>query len=841
MKKISNSVACIILLLALSHYSFGQPPCQNGPDGLIYIQGGTGIQNYDPSLPISATNPVTNTIPNGGGGLAVANNLNGPGPSPTFYAVVGGNWIYWDGTAWVNTGHSAGGTAAVNPGGGGNYIYNLIGASGQVYQYDGTGNSTLLLTVPGFQGGGPYDLVGDCDGGFYILKTNATSTPGPFLRKYNSSGVLVQSWNATGTSNSAGGGFAIVGNTVYYHNTGGFRSAPLTSGPTLNFTPNAATIPNPSDMACCPVCVATDTFYYCNNAPPINLMTTNIGTITWSVLSGTANITPNGQMATAVPTSPYATIIASSNQNALVDTYVLVLPDPNVSAGADDTIVGCDPFTTTLAGSMTPVAGINYTISWAPGGNITAGGTTLTPTVSQSVSTDYIVTVSTDATQGGCQYYDTVTMAVDNYTPLANFNFERRLGCINDTVIFTNTSVTNPNGSPTYFWTFGDGNFSSVQSPTHVYGFQNNYAVRLEVTDNGCVDDNIINVDIRHPLEADFAVTNTGPASDDSVCLGGSFIFSPTTTPIAGTANMTYDWDFGDGTVRLNAGAAQQVYQYPNPGTYLVTFTLTDTLGCVDTAQHTVYVDIPAYIELSAQPTDICVGQTVFFKDSSSPNTINLVYDFDDGNILNGLHNPAHVYEQAGVYNVNLLGQYLVCPNADTTITITVSDYPLVNLGEDVDLCPGVDTAVIISDINNPSQIMTWSTGAVASSISVGLNETGRYWATATNNACATTDSIWVKRDCYLNIPNSFSPNNDGRNDYFIPRQLLSAGVVAFDMKIMNRWGEVIFSTNSINGRGWDGKYGGKDQPVGVYVYMIQAKWKNGFTNQFNGNMTLLR
>ena len=195
----SFQVPIILAFILISCSAIAQPPCQNGPDGLIYIQGGT-IQNYNPALPISATNPVLNTIPNFGGGLAVANNLNGPGPSPTFYTASGGNWFYWNGAAWTNTGHSAGGPGAVNSGGGGNFIYNLIGASGQVWQYDGTGPSTLLVTVPGFTGGGPYDLVGDCDGGFYILRTLNTGTPAPFLRKYRSTGALVQSWTATGTS-----------------------------------------------------------------------------------------------------------------------------------------------------------------------------------------------------------------------------------------------------------------------------------------------------------------------------------------------------------------------------------------------------------------------------------------------------------------------------------------------------------------------------------------------------------------------------------------------------------------------------------------------------------------
>src|SRR5690606_30504954 len=113
------------------------------------------------------TNPFLNTINCPGSGLAVSDYL-GPGPTyKTFYTVVGNVYWYYDGTAWVSSGHTAG---AVNPGAGGGYIYSLIGGTGEVYKYDGTGNASLLTTVTGFASGGPFDLVADKDGNWYILK-----------------------------------------------------------------------------------------------------------------------------------------------------------------------------------------------------------------------------------------------------------------------------------------------------------------------------------------------------------------------------------------------------------------------------------------------------------------------------------------------------------------------------------------------------------------------------------------------------------------------------------------------------------------------------------------------
>ena len=98
-----------------------------------------------------------------------------------------------------------------------------------------------------------------------------------------------------------------------------------------------------------------------------------------------------------------------------------------------------------------------------------------------------------------------------------------------------------------------------------------------------------------------------------------------------------------------------------------------------------------------------------------------------------------------------------------------------------------------------------------------------------------------MKRDCYLNIPNSFSPNADGLNDNFLPRDILSSGLASFNMNIYNRWGERIFTTSNINGSGWDGKFGGKNQPIGTYVYQIDVVYNNKERKSYTGNVTLLR
>ncbi|MEZ4850220.1 MAG: gliding motility-associated C-terminal domain-containing protein [Bacteroidia bacterium] len=96
--------------------------------------------------------------------------------------------------------------------------------------------------------------------------------------------------------------------------------------------------------------------------------------------------------------------------------------------------------------------------------------------------------------------------------------------------------------------------------------------------------------------------------------------------------------------------------------------------------------------------------------------------------------------------------------------------------------------------------------------------------------------------DCYvfdprIFIPNAFTPNNDGHNDLFI----INGGFFqSFQMDIFNRWGELIFSTQSIENP-WDGTYKGRPAPEGVYVFRMQAVDADGRLTQRAGSVTVLR
>jgi len=100
---------------------------------------------------------------------------------------------------------------------------------------------------------------------------------------------------------------------------------------------------------------------------------------------------------------------------------------------------------------------------------------------------------------------------------------------------------------------------------------------------------------------------------------------------------------------------------------------------------------------------------------------------------------------------------------------------------------------------------------------------------------CINSSQVAVKILPNPNIPNAFSPNGDGLNDYW-GIQYLSL-YPKCDVRIFDRFGQLIFHSIGYN-KPWDGTYQGKQLPIGVYCYIIDTKRQK---NLFTGIVTLIR
>ena len=474
----------------------------------------------------------------------------------------------------------------------------------------------------------------------------------------------------------------------------------------------------------------------------------------------------------------------------------------------------------------TPVGGFQYTWTGSSGASYP---NQTSPSV--AVDTGFNSFIATTIDYNGCYLRDSVVV-MGFEAPHAQFSYNVSPGCQGDTVFLTNESST----ANHYLWEFGLANLNDTSENTRfIYPDAGAYPVTLIAQNDHCTDSVMSLVHVGHPMSAGFLV------SSDTICQGTEVTFTNQSTMTAvGMQGGTYRWSFGNGDT---SSVLNPSYTYNNTGTYPVSLVINDSIPCYDTATHLIVVDSVSGLSVSVSDTPICKGDKIQFNAVYSDNGITYArWNFGDGpDSVLGVNPVSHAYDRAGIYTVSLYNHYRVCPDTGLSFTVRVREVPVISLGADTSLCLDGDPIVMKDNVNaaNPAATWLWNTGDTTSSIVV--THPGDYWAKVTIDYCSTTDEITVSKDCYMDIPNSFTPNDDGSNDYFFPRQKFASGVVGFRMSVFNRWGQEVFETTNANGRGWDGRFNSKDQPVGVYIYMIDVVYKNGRTESYKGNVTLLR
>ncbi|MEZ5024773.1 MAG: gliding motility-associated C-terminal domain-containing protein, partial [Chitinophagales bacterium] len=347
------------------------------------------------------------------------------------------------------------------------------------------------------------------------------------------------------------------------------------------------------------------------------------------------------------------------------------------------------------------------------------------------------------------------------------------------------------------------------------------------------------------------------------LCPGGGTI-----TLAADEGFETYEWSFGNDIID---GATSNVIAIDQEGTYYVT--VTDENGCsgtdsieaafdtYETSIDTVYVDV-----IEATGTTICLDDEWEFPGDIANVAIcrqpsEVTFDFDiDGHTL--CINFDRRNEEVGTDTLCIIvSDNSVCGYSDTAIIIinlTDTDEPPVAVEECVEVFENEDITIeVLSNDIDPDGDELYVSNIVSDPAhgyvtiegdgsSVTYTPNSDYCGTDTfyyevcdvnNNGCDTTFvCIDVLCDCF--IPDGFSPNNDGINDYFVIECLdqIDNGI----LRIYNRWGTEIYNNPNYK-NDWDGVYKGKPLPEGTYYFTITFTDHNGNTFDGAGDLTILR
>jgi gliding motility-associated-like protein len=224
--------------------------------------------------------------------------------------------------------------------------------------------------------------------------------------------------------------------------------------------------------------------------------------------------------------------------------------------------------------------------------------------------------------------------------------------------------------------------------------------------------------------------------------------------------------------------------------------------------------------------TTLCQGETITL-DATTPNAAYLWQDSSS--------NPTFNVTEQGTYWVQVTVNN--CSSTDT-INVGYNLLPTIDLGNDTSLCQG---ETLTLNATTPNATYLWQDNSSNSTFNV--TQQGTYWVQATVNCGTNSDTIIIELencDCYLYIPNAFTPNSDNINDNFSP--LSNCDFSEYTLMIFNRWGEKIFETNT-HEDSWNGTYRGKISQIGVYVYLViyRFKGKDMTKRKKYGNVTLVR
>lgn len=323
------------------------------------------------------------------------------------------------------------------------------------------------------------------------------------------------------------------------------------------------------------------------------------------------------------------------------------------------------------------------------------------------------------------------------------------------------------------------------------------------------------------------AVSIAGPSLE--ACIGVPTHF--TATPVDGGKMPAYQW-------RVNGAPAGQdsagLTVVSPPGGLVVNCTMTSdavcVLGPVVVSNTLTLPPVPVPVQsvgIDASATAICKDSLVRFvaKPVNSGSAPAIQWQVNWLNVGSGDAYSTSGLNDGDMVNCIMTGS-LVCSqptSADAAIRMTVYPLPAVELDSVVVIVSG-STVRLRPTVTGNIRDFFWTpvTGIDAPSAaepvaSPSVTTTYRLYV-VTDDGCHAEASERVEVYYPLQMPEAFTPNGDGRNDVF--RVPAAAPVTIRSLAVFNRHGERVFYTTDV-GKGWDGRFGGTDQPPGTYVWEL--------------------
>jgi len=343
-------------------------------------------------------------------------------------------------------------------------------------------------------------------------------------------------------------------------------------------------------------------------------------------------------------------------------------------------------------------------------------------------------------------------------------------------------------------------------------------------------------------------------------CGSATLQFKDQTKPIPGDTLSKWQWSFGT-TTKDSSYVQNPTFTFPASATYQVRLRTINNIGCyTDTVKKvTVTILAPPVADFS-MPASICIptGKVQFINKSDTAVTGKQTYlwNFGDGAGTSLIKDPTYTYTvpKTTGYTVKLIATSSIgckdtvthvlsteTPPAHSTISSSASSNTIL-AGQTITLTDDIANGIWVNTDNTVASLDSLGNTAKVKGLTKG--EDIILYINPSKVCKPDTASFTLEvipSDVF--IPNLFSPNGDSHNPVFYVRGS-SAIYKEVHLWVFSSWGNLVFeSKGEIDNKsyGWDGKYKGQDQPIGVYVYAAKLTKIDGTIITRNGSITLIR
>lgn len=323
--------------------------------------------------------------------------------------------------------------------------------------------------------------------------------------------------------------------------------------------------------------------------------------------------------------------------------------------------------------------------------------------------------------------------------------------------------------------------------------------------------------------------------SNTVICPGLTYNLGGSPTASGGTPPYSYSWT--QGSSLNNASVSNPVASPTVPTWYFVT--VTDS-GGVNSYTDSVFVDLnPVYAFNAGPDTGVCIGDSVTLGDPDNSFAGGVTYAWSPATYLDDASAPRPVFSGTVTTTYTLVITSPVCSPKQYVITVTVHQLPLVDATGGTTIVEGQSTPLMATGASTyfwtPPTGLSAATGALVNAEPI-TDITYVVFGTD-ENGCVNWDTVTVhvtpNDEVYLY--NTFSPNNDGVNDYFYIGNIWK--YPENRLEVFTRTGQQVYAKTNYD-NSWDGTNYGDRLPETTYYYTLDLGGDHGV---IYGHVTIVR